>query len=101
LLPGDPANALLSVGADPRQIEAAREQVGSNLPLGQQCLRFLSSLARFDLGNSFISGASVAGEIAARLTVTLPLTLLAFVLAILIAVPLGIVSAVKADRWYG
>lgn len=101
LLPGDPANALLSVGADPQQIEAARQQVGSNLPLSEQFLRFLGNLARFDLGNSFISGASVAGEIAARLTVTLPLTLLAFVLAIVIAVPLGIVSAVKSDRWYG
>jgi peptide/nickel transport system permease protein len=101
LLPGDPANTLLSVGADPQQIEAAREQLGSNLPLGEQFLRFVGSLASFDLGNSFISRAPVADEIAARLTVTLPLTLLAFVLAILIAVPLGIVSAVKADRWYG
>jgi peptide/nickel transport system permease protein len=101
LLPGDPANALLSVGADPQQIEAAREQLGSNLPLGQQFLRFIGSLASFDLGNSFISRAPVADEIVARLTVTLPLTLLAFILAIVIAVPLGIVSAVKADRWYG
>ncbi|MEP9374847.1 ABC transporter permease [Mesorhizobium sp. KR1-2] len=101
LLPGDPANALLSVGADPRQIEAAREQVGSNLPLGEQFLRFLGNLARFDFGNSFISRAPVADEIAARLAVTLPLALLGFILAIAIAVPLGIVSAVKADRWYG
>jgi len=101
LLPGDPANALLSVGADAQQIEAAREQVGSNLPLGEQFLRFLGNLARFDLGASFISGAPVGAEIAARLAITLPLTFLAFVLALVIAVPLGIVSAVKADRWYG
>jgi peptide/nickel transport system permease protein len=101
LLPGDPANALLSVGADPRQIEAAREQVGSNLPLAEQFLRFIGSLARFDLGTSFISGAPVGAEIAARLTVTVPLTLLASALALIIAVPLGIVSAAKADRWYG
>lgn len=40
-------------------------------------------------------------EIADRLTVTLPLTLFSFVLAILIAVPLGIIAAVKSDRWYG
>ncbi len=101
LLPGDPANALVSVGADPQQIEAAREQVGSNLPLGEQFLRFIDSLARFDLGKSFISGAPVATEIATRLVVTIPLTVCAFFLAILIAVPLGIISAVKADRWYG
>lgn len=101
LLPGDPASALLSVGADEQQIEAARQQVGSNLPLFEQFTHFLGSLARFDLGNSFVSGAPVIDEIMDRLTVTLPLTLLAFVLAIVIAVPLGIIAAVKADRWYG
>ncbi|TPW26875.1 ABC transporter permease [Martelella alba] len=100
LLPGDPANALVSVGADPAQIEAAREQVGSNLPLWQQFLRFVGSLARFDLGTSFVSNAPVTAEIAARLSITLPLTLLAFLLAIVIAVPLGVISAVKGDRWY-
>ncbi len=101
LLPGDPANALLSVGADQQQIEAAREQVGSNLPLHEQFLRFVGSLARFDLGTSFVSGKPVIDEIATRLTVTVPLALLGFVLAVIIAVPLGILSAVKAHRWYG
>ncbi|MGK6314798.1 ABC transporter permease [Neorhizobium sp. DT-125] len=101
LLPGDPANALVSVGADPEQIEAARRQVGSDLPLSEQFLRFVSSLARFDLGNSFISGAPVLPEIGDRLAVTVPLTLMSFLLAIVIAVPLGVVAAVKSDRWYG
>lgn len=101
LLPGDPANALISVGADEAQIAAARRQVGSDLPLPQQFLHFITSLARFDLGTSFISRTSVLDEIIARLTVTVPLTLLSFLLAIFIAVPFGIVAAVKADRWYG
>nr|WP_186363629.1 ABC transporter permease [Rhizobium sp. ACO-34A] len=89
------------MGADPEQIEAARRQVGSDLPVSEQFVRFVSSLARFDFGNSFISGAPVLAEIGKRLTVTVPLTLLAFVLAIVIALPLGIIAAVKQDRWYG
>lgn len=101
LLPGDPANALVSVGADPEQIEAARRQVGSDLPVSEQFLRFVASLARFDLGRSFVSGAPVLAEIGARLTVTVPLTLAAFIGAVVIAVPLGIVAAVRQDRWYG
>lgn len=101
LLPGDPASALISVGADPEQIAAARRQVGSDLPLFEQFVHFVSSLARFDLGTSFVSRTSVAAEIAARLAVTVPLTLMAFALAVVIAVPLGIVAAVRADRWYG
>jgi len=101
LLPGDPANALVSVGADAAQIEAARKQVGSDLPLYQQFTQFIGSLMRFDLGNSFVSGAPVLSEIGKRLIVTLPLTLMAFVLAIIIAVPLGILSVVRQKSWYG
>ena len=101
LLPGDPANALVSVGADAAQIEAARKQVGSDLPLHEQFLRFAASLARFDLGSSFVSGAPVLSEIGKRLIVTVPLTLMAFVVTIGIAVPLGILSVVRQNRWYG
>ena len=101
LLPGDPAAALLSVGADEAQIAAAREQVGSDLPIGRQLLRFLGDLARFDLGKSFVSGSPVLPEIAKRLAVTVPLTLAAFLLALVLAVPLGILAAVQANRWTG
>ena len=101
LLPGDPANALVGVGATPEQIAAAQAQIGSDQPLGVQFLSYLGDLARFDLGNSFVSRSSVLDEISRRLSVTLPLTLAAFVLALVIAIPLGILAAVKADRWYG
>jgi peptide/nickel transport system permease protein len=101
LLPGDPANALLGVGATEAQIAAARTQVGSDQPLLTQFVSFVGNLARFDLGTSFVSKASVLGEIGNRLSVTLPLTVLGFLLAIVIALPLGIVAAVKSDRWYG
>lgn len=101
LLPGDPAAALLGVGATEAQIAAAREQVGSDLPVWVQLGRFLSDLARFDLGQSFVSGAPVLAEIGARLTITLPLTVASFLLALAFAVPLGIIAAVRADRWYG
>jgi peptide/nickel transport system permease protein len=101
LLPGDPANALLGVGATEAQIAAARTQVGSDQPLLTQFVSFIGNLARFDLGTSFVSKASVLEEIGNRLSVTVPLTILGFLLAIVIALPLGIVAAVKADRWYG
>ena len=101
LLPGDPANALLGVGATSAQIEAARSQIGSDQPLIVQFGAFVGDLARFDLGASFVSKAGVLEEIGNRMSVTLPLTLLGFLLAIVIALPLGIVAAVKSHRWYG
>jgi len=101
LLPGDPANALLGVGATEAQIEAARQQVGSDQPLLIQFMTFIGNLARFDLGTSFVSKAGVLTEIGNRMSVTLPLTILGFLVAIGIALPLGILAAVRADRWYG
>ncbi|MFB7249668.1 ABC transporter permease [Microbacterium sp. NPDC056234] len=101
LLPGDPANALLSVDATPEQIAAARAQVGSDRPIFEQFALWAGQMVRFDLGESYISTLPVGPEIAARLQITLPLTLLAFGLALLLSLMIGITAAVKADTWYG
>ncbi|WP_165143235.1 ABC transporter permease [Microbacterium endophyticum] len=101
LLPGDPANALLSVDATPEQIAAARAQVGSDQPVLQQFLQWASQLLQFDLGNSLISSRPVGPEVTSRLGVTLPLTLMAFGLALVLSLVIGIVAAMRADRWYG
>lgn len=101
VLPGDPANALLSVNATPEQIAAAQAQVGSDRPLIEQFFDWFGSLATLDLGTSFISSLPVGPEIAARMAVTIPLTLLSFGLALLIALPAGFIAAVRSDRWYG
>ncbi|MEU6608591.1 ABC transporter permease [Streptomyces shenzhenensis] len=101
LLPGDPANALTSVGASPEQIAAARHAIGSDKPLPEQFTHWLGQLASGDLGTSFVSSLPVGPEVSARLDVTVPLTLAAFVLAVLIAVPAGFVAAHKRHTWYG
>ncbi|PPL14740.1 MULTISPECIES: ABC transporter permease [Microterricola] len=101
VLPGDPANALLSVNATQEQIDAARAQVGADLPLFQQFTDWFGGVLSLDLGSSFISSLPVGPEIAARMSVTIPLTLLSFALALLIALPAGFIAAVRADRWYG
>lgn len=101
LLPGDPANALLGVGATEAQIAAARAQVGSDQPLAMQFLAFIGNLARLDLGTSFVSRASVLEEIGNRMSVTLPLTIAGFLVALALAIPFGIIAAVRSNTWYG
>ncbi len=101
LLPGDPANALLSVQATPEQIAAARAQVGSDRPLLEQFATWAGQILRFDLGTSFISTLPVGPQIAQRLVVTLPLALSAFIIALVVSVAAGVTAAVHADRWYG
>ncbi|MCM2389492.1 ABC transporter permease [Streptomyces albipurpureus] len=101
MLPGDPANALTSVGASAEQIAAARESIGSDKPLPEQFAHWIGQLVRGDLGTSFISSLPVGPEVSARLNVTLPLTAAAFALAVLIAVPAGFVAAYRRRTWYG
>lgn len=101
MLPGDPANALTSVGASPEQIAAARHAIGSDKPLPEQFTHWIGQLASGDLGTSFVSSLPVGPEVSQRLNVTVPLTLSAFVLAVLIAIPAGFVAAYKKNTWYG
>nr|WP_274636389.1 ABC transporter permease [Microbacterium bovistercoris] len=101
MLPGDPANALVAVGATPEQIAAARHAIGSDQPLLQQFATWAGQMLRLDLGSSFVSSLPVGPQIAQRLLVTLPLTLIAFVLAILIAAPVGFVAARYSRSWVG
>lgn len=100
-LPGDPANALLSVQATPEQIAAARAQVGADLPISEQFVTWFGGMVTLDFGNSFISTLPVAPEIASRLAVTIPLTFCAFGLAFVLSLVVGFTAAYKADRWYG
>jgi peptide/nickel transport system permease protein len=101
LLPGDPANALVSVGATPEQIVAAQRQIGSDRPVLEQFVTWIGQMARFDLGKSFISSLPVGPEITSRLAVTVPLTLMSFAVAVVVAVPLGYVAGRHSARWYG
>ncbi|MFE9252324.1 ABC transporter permease [Streptomyces sp. NPDC007088] len=101
LLPGDPANALTSVGASPEQIEAARHSIGTDKSLPEQFVHWIGQLATGDLGTSFVSSLPVRPEVVGRLDVTVPLTLAAFVLAVVVAVPAGYVAARRSRSWYG
>ena len=98
IIPGDPSDSLVPIGATPTQILAAKHAVGTDKPLIAQFGHWISQIVRLRFGNSYISGSPVAPEIFARLRITLPLTLIAFALAILIAIPVGIAAARKGER---
>ncbi|MBR9837950.1 MAG: ABC transporter permease [Rhodobacteraceae bacterium] len=100
LIPGDPAELLLSSGnvaADPQAVAALREQMGLNAPLWQQYLDHMAGVLTGDLGASFRDGAPVIGQIALRLPRTLEVILAASLIATGIGVPLGTYAAIRAD----
>lgn len=94
VLPGDVAQLIAGTNGTPAQIEALREQLGLNQPLGVQYLDWVGGVLRGDLGTSLLTGTPVATELAEKAQVTVPLGILSLIIAILFSVPLGVASAI-------
>ncbi len=99
LAPGDPARMLAGPAASADAVAALRAELGLDLPLWQQYLRYLGDLLRFDLGTSNVSGEPVLDEILARAPASIELMGSALLLSLLVGIPLGIGAAVKRGGW--
>jgi peptide/nickel transport system permease protein len=98
MIPGDPAELLLSSGGvapDPGQVLELRERLGLEAPLLQQYASFIGQLLRLDLGTSLTDDYPVMDEIAKRLPRTIELILAATILAVAIGMPIGVVAALR------
>ncbi|MBA4267987.1 MAG: glutathione ABC transporter permease GsiC [Methylobacterium sp.] len=96
MVPGDPAELLLSTGGvspDPASVAELREKLGLERPLFVQYAAFISGLLRGDLGTSLVDDYPVISEIALRLPRTLELIAAGSVIAILVGVPAGVFAA--------
>jgi ABC-type dipeptide/oligopeptide/nickel transport system permease component len=101
LLPGDPAVEIASrgPGMTPEAIQRIRVQLGLDQPLHVQYVRFLTRIARGDLGRSIINNQQVSTMIRAQVGSTVQLTIAGIATAILIGVPLGLIAAVRHNSW--
>jgi peptide/nickel transport system permease protein len=95
VLPGDTAAYFAGPAATTESIAEIRKSLGLDRPLPEQFARYVSDLARGNLGNSLSTGQSVISEIRTRLPASAELTLIGLILSMVIAVPLGILAAVK------
>jgi peptide/nickel transport system permease protein len=95
LVPGDPVRIMLGLQADQAKVEEIRRMMGFDRPLLVQYGDWLWSALNGDLGESFITGASVAQAVAERLPATLSLALAALIIALIIALPAGTISALR------
>src|SRR5690606_39306702 len=67
LVPGDPARGILGESATEEQVAEMRRQLGIDRPLIEQFVDWFGGVLTFDLGDSIISGRSVAGDVADRI----------------------------------
>ncbi len=95
LTPGDVASMILGDGATEERIADLREQMGLDDPLIVQYGRYMADLLTGDLGKSYSTGRSVAGEIGQRFPNTLKLTISAVFLSVIISIPIGVISATR------
>lgn len=102
LAPGDPAEAILTsqgavVTAD--VLESTRIEMGLDKPVFQQYLNWMKNCLKGDFGTSYSTGLSVKEELLNHLPYTIVLTASAMIITMIISIPLGIISAVRKDKF--
>jgi peptide/nickel transport system permease protein len=110
MLPYDVIDKVLqdSVSNDPTVRQQLSEELGLTGSLPEQYLRWLGvewfwtgepGVLQGDLGESLLSGRSIVSELKRRVPVSFELGLWAQVTAVVISVPLGVLAALRQDKW--
>ncbi|UUX50327.1 ABC transporter permease [Nisaea acidiphila] len=93
VLPGDPAEVMLGLNAQPDTLAALRAQMGLDRPVPERFLVWILAFLSGDLGISYTYDVPVAELIGERMEVTLPLALMAILFSTAIALPCGVLAA--------
>ena len=102
LSPSDPVEMLLQaqgVAVSPEVVAKMRHEAGLDRPFLVQYFSWLWNILRGDMGVSLVDGRSVAALLKAALPKTLLLTFSSVAVTVLLAVPLGMLCAVRQDRF--
>src|SRR5438105_4608709 len=98
--PGDPIRIQMGRHFDPLLYARLRHAYGLDLPWYQQYYNFLVALLRLDFGRSFKYPSRTAWDIlSAGVPVSTELGFWALLLQIVVGLPLGVLSALKANTW--
>jgi peptide/nickel transport system permease protein len=99
LVPGDPLQAVATLVLDQSQLDRVRVDWGLDQPLWQQYLRFLSNLARGDLGLSMASGVPLTRLLFEKMPPTIELAVVAMLISTVVGVGAGILSSTTRSKW--
>lgn len=100
VIPGDPAQIIVGIEADPATYEVVRASLNLDQPAPYRYIAWLRSAIRGDFGTSIslYQGRSIAALIGSRLRITLPLTALALAFTLLLSLPLSVYAAIHHNR---
>src|SRR5680860_1324429 len=98
LAPGGPSS-LVDMSTTVAERNARYELFGLDRPVHERYVSWLAGAVQGDLGTSINQGLPVSRLLAQRLGATLVLGLTALVIAGVLGILLGIVAALRANRW--
>ena len=99
IVPGDPALLAAGPQANEEMVEQIRDEFGLNDPIPVRYVNYMTGIFQGDWGRSILSRRPVTVDLKAFWPATLELVLAAMTIAVVVGVPLGMISAVKHDRW--
>lgn len=80
-------------------IDNAKAEYGLDKPFLVQYAAWFAGMVTGDMGESYVSHRDVYETFISKLPATMMLTLSSILLTIVLAIPLGILSAVKHNKW--
>ena len=80
-------------------IDAKRAELGLDKPFLTQYLSWMGGMMRGDMGVSYVSGKDVFQTFISKLPATLLLTALSIGMTVVISIPLGVLAAVRHDKF--
>ncbi|MBB5423950.1 peptide/nickel transport system permease protein [Paraburkholderia sp. JPY158] len=98
-IPIDPVLAILGDRASAAAYAAARLQLGLDAPLAVQFLIYVRDVLHGNFGMSLLTAHPVIEDIRRVFPATLELATLSTIIGVLIGVPLGVIAAVRHNRW--
>lgn len=100
IVPGDPVAIMTGQRGDEATLAKIRADMGLDLPIGVQYVRFLGQLCKGDLGRSYRNNEDVSSAIWTRFGATAKLAVGALLLGTVLGVAAGVVSAVKKYSFF-
>jgi len=99
ITPGDATNFVVTPISSPERFEELRRELGLDRPLIEQYGVFITRVLTGNFGASDISHRQVAEIITTGLPYTVWLALSAALLVYGLGIPLGVIAALRRDRW--
>ena len=99
IVPANPAAVALGPHATRETIQALNEKWGFDQPVYIQYGKYVWGLMKGDLGTSLHTNRPVKNDLIAYFPATLELTVSSLLFCLLLGIPIGVLSAVKKDRF--